>query len=152
MANYSMNKGEVFDAAVNSTFFSLEGYMLGTFVGIALQRTEYNLSVDNFLNAIYETAIFSLGGLRLGPYGPDCTQSFTGCKCNQVTPTPTPSWFVFIYLIYCRVCMRYFSPPSTHPATFIKFLGRISLFQLVGTLLQSIFLSHLDNHKNLLSC
>lgn len=83
MMNYSLSKGEVFDPAVNSTFFGLEGYMLGTFVSVALQRTEYNLSVPNFLDAIYETAIFSLGGLRLGPYGPDCAQSFTGCRCNQ---------------------------------------------------------------------
>eukprot|EP01112_Ceratiomyxa_fruticulosa_P013290 TRINITY_DN3733_c0_g1_i2.p1 TRINITY_DN3733_c0_g1~~TRINITY_DN3733_c0_g1_i2.p1 ORF type:complete len:1125 (-),score=163.63 TRINITY_DN3733_c0_g1_i2:30-3404(-) len=82
MADYYESIGESYTSS-NYTFLSLEGYMVGLLTIKALQRIEGNLTRENFLNAIYGTSIFDLGGLRLGPYGPVCQDTFTGCECNQ---------------------------------------------------------------------
>eukprot|EP01113_Clastostelium_recurvatum_P026036 TRINITY_DN3126_c0_g1_i3.p1 TRINITY_DN3126_c0_g1~~TRINITY_DN3126_c0_g1_i3.p1 ORF type:complete len:1211 (+),score=227.81 TRINITY_DN3126_c0_g1_i3:56-3688(+) len=72
-----------FDPFVSSSFLSLEGYLVGRFVSLALQRIQGPITRQAFLDVIYNTSIFNIDDIRLGPYGPECSQPFLGCSCNQ---------------------------------------------------------------------
>ncbi|KAJ3339792.1 hypothetical protein HDU93_007791 [Gonapodya sp. JEL0774] len=62
-------------------FTSLEGYITGRVVAAVLQWTPSltNTSRESFLNILYDTPVFQLDGLRLGPYYPSTVSG----GCNQ---------------------------------------------------------------------
>jgi ABC-type branched-subunit amino acid transport system substrate-binding protein/class 3 adenylate cyclase len=70
-------------------YLSMEGYIVGRVVIEALQRTPTFVRAD-FLEAIYNTKLFSIEELLAGPYNQDCVHdsgTATGrssfCRCNQ---------------------------------------------------------------------
>jgi ABC-type branched-subunit amino acid transport system substrate-binding protein len=65
--------------AASPNFVSLEGYLVGQFVIEAMSRIRGPITSDNFLNAIYSSSVFYIGGLTLGPY----SDNVTGAPCNQ---------------------------------------------------------------------
>jgi adenylate cyclase len=62
-------------------FISLEGYLAATLVINVLQRLP-TISRSHFLNTIYDSSEFYIGGLRFGPYE-DCVHSPSCTTCNQ---------------------------------------------------------------------
>eukprot|EP01029_Cantina_marsupialis_P028142 TRINITY_DN7749_c0_g1_i3.p1 TRINITY_DN7749_c0_g1~~TRINITY_DN7749_c0_g1_i3.p1 ORF type:complete len:1274 (-),score=261.62 TRINITY_DN7749_c0_g1_i3:599-4420(-) len=66
------------------TYCGLEGYVTGKFAATMLDKTRSKLSRRNFVNAIYESGVTSLGGIQLGPYiDRECDDLELSCECNQ---------------------------------------------------------------------
>lgn len=60
-------------------FVSLEGYVVGQFMIEAVSRIRGPLTSENFLNAVYTSSVFYIGGLTIGPYS-----DISGpAQCNQ---------------------------------------------------------------------
>lgn len=57
---------------------SLEGYIVGKLAVLGLSRVDSSLSKNSFLRSVYQTGIFSIGELNIGPFSNTST-SF----CNQ---------------------------------------------------------------------
>eukprot|EP01029_Cantina_marsupialis_P007169 TRINITY_DN1793_c0_g2_i1.p1 TRINITY_DN1793_c0_g2~~TRINITY_DN1793_c0_g2_i1.p1 ORF type:complete len:1245 (+),score=314.43 TRINITY_DN1793_c0_g2_i1:69-3803(+) len=70
---------------LSPTFCSLEGFLAGGLVSIAIDKSKSTLSRDTFLDGIYESGVITSGGVSLGPYGrmTDCVEDTAGCMCNQ---------------------------------------------------------------------
>jgi len=62
--------------------YTLEGYLIGRFVMAALQRVTA-VTRPALMDALYNTGAFSIDGVFVGPYGPDCPELAQGCRCNQ---------------------------------------------------------------------
>ena len=74
---------EKYNPSMNFDFISLEGYLTGKFVASVLQRLPI-ISRKSFLDAIYNSGEFFIGGLRFGPYENCVNSSISGCSnCNQ---------------------------------------------------------------------
>ena len=56
---------KAYDSALEPGFVSLEGYMVGKVTLAALEKAGKDLTRDNFLNAVYSTGTFDLGGATL---------------------------------------------------------------------------------------
>jgi hypothetical protein len=81
------------------TFGALEGYLAGRLTVETLIRMSSLEGIDDasiaaassnasliagrerFLDALFNSGLFQIGGTRLGPYGPACQGPF--CNCNQ---------------------------------------------------------------------
>eukprot|EP01029_Cantina_marsupialis_P010070 TRINITY_DN2305_c0_g2_i3.p1 TRINITY_DN2305_c0_g2~~TRINITY_DN2305_c0_g2_i3.p1 ORF type:complete len:1032 (+),score=211.17 TRINITY_DN2305_c0_g2_i3:59-3154(+) len=68
-----------------ASFCSLEGYIAGGMASLSIDMSRTTLTRDSFLDVIYESGVFSYGGISIGPYGrnTDCVEDTPGCMCNQ---------------------------------------------------------------------
>ncbi|KAG9396990.1 ABC transporter substrate-binding protein [Carpediemonas membranifera] len=95
-------------------FGTLEGWLAGTMVCMALERvdTSGGLTVDLFMDTVYNTGLFYVEDVRLGPYGYECSgdQAYSGCSCNQgqhfvylstIEPNGTYALLERDYFSYC---------------------------------------------------
>ncbi|WP_420403165.1 ABC transporter substrate-binding protein [Nisaea sp.] len=64
---------KAYDASLEPGFVSLEGYMVGRLTVMALEKAGKDLSRESFLEAVYGTGTFDLGGAKL-EYGPGDNQ------------------------------------------------------------------------------
>ena len=70
-----------FSRDYKADFFSFEGYMLGRFIFEVLKRLPV-ISRKNFLQSIYNTKLFQIADMYLGPYSGPCTWKQSLCSCN----------------------------------------------------------------------
>jgi len=73
------------DPSASPDFTSFEGYVAGRMCAevVAHTASKGKVTRDAFLNEIYDRAVVVVGGLRLGPFGGNCSQKSSGCQCNQ---------------------------------------------------------------------
>lgn len=76
------------DSKLEPGFVTLEGYMVGRVAVMALENVQGELTRQNFLNAIWSTGTFDLGGVTLS-YGPDDNQGMDQVYMTRITPGGT---------------------------------------------------------------
>ncbi|MEQ8332432.1 ABC transporter substrate-binding protein [Nisaea sp.] len=76
---------KAYDAALEPGFVSLEGYMVGRLTVMALEKAGKDLTRENFLNAVYSTGTFDLGGAKL-EYGAGDNQGMGDVFLSVVQP------------------------------------------------------------------
>jgi ABC-type branched-subunit amino acid transport system substrate-binding protein len=58
----------LYNASLKPTFSSLEGYLVGRFIGDVLERMEHNVTQERFKKTVFQSSVFRIDGMRLGPY------------------------------------------------------------------------------------
>lgn len=63
------------------SFLSLEGFVVARLAIMAVERITRSVTRDNMVGAIYESEIFRMGRINVGPFRGACDEP--GCNCNQ---------------------------------------------------------------------